>query len=630
MIKSIRTPILFLFLLMLIFTNGLIGYYTLDNTYTMLAAESTKGLSAVVEETNKLIKSRIETEITFLQEIASNPILEDESPWEEKVAYLDKKAADRGYIVFAKIELDGEITRYDLAKSKGNATGRAYFDLAKSGTPAVSDIIFSSVTKEPIIVVAVPIIRNGNIIGVLNGVLPQTGLNKIIEDFTYGETGAAFVLNREGLVMAHTNLPYVNNQANFSELVVSSSGLSLEELNSFWLTPTPIHTAFTDYSGQEKIFAISPISGTNWVLVASTEKTEIFREINILRSKLLIGLSIIIILGLFISLLFTNKLIKPLKEITLRIDQLAHGNYNQPLDAEYLTHKNEIGSLGNSFEYMRHQIQSSFDEITSINSQLEAKVKERTEALEKSNEELSASLFELKNTQAQLVETQKQLTMASLIQWIAHHMNTPLGNVISSLSFLKFNIEKEPALNVKSIENVLDMLERNARRLVTIIESLKKISMSDYNESNKNINLGQFIVENTQVLLDESINGKIDFDYDPDISISTNTTVLFQVISILVENAITHAYDEGYTKKVHFTITQDAQAAYIRIQDYGKGMDAALLDQLFKPFYEKLAGQNPGLGLQIAYHQVANQLNGKLYHEPTAIGSCFIIELPKT
>lgn len=628
MFKSIRTSIIVLLLSIILIANGIIGYYTISQSYHMIEKEAKKGLSAVLQETQKLINSRIESEFIFLQEIANNEIIDGTENWEEKVSYLQEKADSRGYIVFARIEMDGEITRYDLEKSKGFAGGRDYFDKAKGGDPAVSDIIISSVTEEPIIVIAVPIIRNGKVVGVLNGVRPQTGINSIIEDFKYGDTGTVFLVNRQGMIMAHTNMPYVLEQTNFIELLSSKTKINPSLIQSYLFTPFPITTKFENEKMEVNIYAINPMEGSNWVLIASVSENDIFSNVNKLRTTIIFSIILVLIFSILSSYIFTTKLIKPLIKITEKTNQMAHGNLSVEIDKNLLYKKDEIGILGKSFEIMREKLYDSFEEIKQINLHLEDKVKERTEELVVSNAELSKYIDRLENTQNQLIDTQKQLTLASLIKWIAHHMNTPLGNILSSLSFIKANLAKEEMKNLEYIEESINIIDRNSQKLINIIDSLKKISINDDINKSQEFNLVEFITESTKFLKEDSGNMKIEFECEDNINIVSKPIVILQTLSILIENALVHAYTDTEIKTVKINMYKDENYAYIKVIDYGKGIKEN--HSIFTPFYEKISAEmNGGLGLQVAYQQVTIQLKGYIYHEYTNIGTTIVVKIPK-
>ncbi len=67
------------------------------------------------------------------------------------------------------------------------------------GKAAISDVIISSVTNKPTIIVASPIIKNGQIQGVFYGAKEATFLSDIVSKIKYGKTGFGIIINDKAL-----------------------------------------------------------------------------------------------------------------------------------------------------------------------------------------------------------------------------------------------------------------------------------------------------------------------------------------------------------------------------------------------------------------------------------------------
>ena len=79
--------------------------------------------------------------------------------------------------------------------------------------------------------------------------------------------------------------------------------------------------------------------------------------------------------------------------------------------------------------------------IREQNVVLELKVNERTAELSDSNRELNRTLENLKQTQTQLVESEKMASLGQLTAGIAHEINNPINFVTSNINPLKRDIE---------------------------------------------------------------------------------------------------------------------------------------------------------------------------------------------
>lgn len=624
MFKSIRTPLIIFLVAILLMTNGLISFYTLSESTKQLKFEAEKGLGATLEETKKVISSRIQTEVTFLEELSSETILDAPQSWEEKVATIQEKAENRGYIAIARIEPDGIITRYDAQKSKGDANGRAYFEKALSGSPAVSEIIISSVTGEPIIVIAVPIIRAGKVVGVLNGVRPQEGLNKIIEDFKYGETGDAFILSKKGIVVAHTNKPYVVNQVDFIKLIEEKSPSHAEIIQNNIHSQETFITEITNHLGKDELLAISPLEDSEWVIFATVSLDEILGDILHLKILLIGFIAGVLLVSIGISLLILKRITKPLLALTDQIEWMSKDHLDEKMPQGYTHKKNEIGRLSSSFERMRQKIQESFLEIKQNNETLEQKISDRTK-------ELTDSLLSLKTTQNQLMESQKDLTLALMTRWIAHHLNTPLGNLVSIQSLLKEDLLKNYGPLRENTLEALTIIDRNTQRSVRIIESLKRLSLASDHAQTETVEMATFIKQNLAFINDsyDDLHDKILIESNEPIHVTLNPTAFLQVLSILIENIFQHAYTFQEYQRGIIKIKQVDGKVAIQIRDFGKGISPEQEDLLFKPFFENFTGAfQSGLGLQIAMNLVKTQLEGNLYFTRPEKGASFTLEMP--
>ena len=72
--------------------------------------------------------------------------------------------------------------------------------------------------------------------------------------------------------------------------------------------------------------------------------------------------------------------------------------------------------------------------LQSLNEQLEIKVAMRTDELYKKNQKLERAMFELKQTQEELIESEKMASLGAVVAGVAHEINTPLGIAITAVS----------------------------------------------------------------------------------------------------------------------------------------------------------------------------------------------------
>lgn len=295
---------------------------------------------------------------------------------------------------------------------------------------------------------------------------------------------------------------------------------------------------------------------------------------------------------------------------------------------------------------------------------LEAKVDERTQALQAANHELEATLNDLKNTQTQLVNAEKMASLGQLTAGIAHEINNPINFVTSNIIPLRRDLqdlmsllnkydslhdnvtEREQTLvEVKKLQRSLDYdflkeeigillngMEEGAKRTAEIVKGLRIFSRLDESDLKKvNINEG---IDSTLILLNSSMGGKIDLvrDFDDDAFLECYPGKLNQVIMNITNNAIQALQENAQHKRGVITIKTRAlvDSVMITISDNGPGMPEEIRSKIFEPFFTtKPVGQGTGLGLSIVYSIIESH-KGKIEVLSTpGEGTQFQIELPK-
>jgi signal transduction histidine kinase len=305
--------------------------------------------------------------------------------------------------------------------------------------------------------------------------------------------------------------------------------------------------------------------------------------------------------------------------------------------------------------------------ISEQNASLELKVKERTIKLVKTNDELIATLDQLKEAQTQLIESEKMASLGQLTAGIAHEINNPINFVSSNIKPLRRDIadlmeiltsyedlasadsmaaiqkkldevdQLKESLDLEYLKTELEMLlrgmEDGASRTVEIVKGLKIFSRLDDMDLNLvNINEG---LESTIVILNYQLGNDIKLikEFGDIPSVEGYGGKLNQVFMNILTNSIyalqkKPASDEGRFIWVN-TYMKDDNHVVISLKDNGTGMDAETKAKIFNPFFTtKDVGEGTGLGLSIVF-KIIDVHNGNIeVISETGVGTQFLITLP--
>jgi signal transduction histidine kinase len=306
-------------------------------------------------------------------------------------------------------------------------------------------------------------------------------------------------------------------------------------------------------------------------------------------------------------------------------------------------------------------------ELDKQKQELEIRVEERTS-------ELSQALDELKQTQLQLVQTEKISSLGQLVAGVAHEINNPIGFISTNLHYANQYIEDlltlvrlfqkncfDPGSEVEEQIEAMDLqhIDKDLPKLMSsmklgtdtikgIMQSLRNFSRSD-GENKKLVDIHEGI-EATLMILQHRLKAypkrpaiQVVKDYSILPKVKCFPGQLNQVFMNLLANAI-DVLEESLIEeqdlnrkectlinpKIIIATTIDRYQVTVKIADNGKGMSESIVNEIFQPFFTtKPEGKGTGLGLSISYQIITENHGGNLqcFSSPGK-GTEFLIQIP--
>ena len=263
--------------------------------------------------------------------------------------------------------------------------------------------------------------------------------------------------------------------------------------------------------------------------------------------------------------------------------------------------------------------------ISAQKEKLELEVEERTAEITKQKDELMHAFTELKNTQSQLIQSEKMASLGELTAGIAHEIQNPL-NFVNNFSEVSNElidemiqeIEKKDFEEVKAIaqdvKQNLDKINHHGRRADGIVKGMLQHSRkSDGKKEPTDINAlaDEYLRLAYHGLRakDKSFNASLKTDFDESVGL---VNLASQDIGRVILNLITNAFfavdekkkfgEENYEPTVSVSTKKGNKKLEIIVTDNGNGMPKKVLDKIFQPFFTtKPTGQGTGLGLSLSY-----------------------------
>lgn len=270
-----------------------------------------------------------------------------------------------------------------------------------------------------------------------------------------------------------------------------------------------------------------------------------------------------------------------------------------------------------------------YQELQRLNTELENRVKDRTEALTKSNIELELAIQTLKETQSQLIESEKLASLGSLVAGVSHELNTPLGICVTAATTIEHNNQEladalgKEAVSKKFLKSHIDknleginMILVSLTRATELVKDFKQVAVDQTSEMRRTFELSEVIRENATTLQPQfkKTPHEIHLDLMDGIQMNGYPGPLQRVITNLVLNALFHAFDENTQGIVRITASMgDDDMAVITVSDNGCGISHEHTKKVFDPFFTTKMGQGgSGLGMHIAYNIITGVMGGSI------------------
>lgn len=274
-------------------------------------------------------------------------------------------------------------------------------------------------------------------------------------------------------------------------------------------------------------------------------------------------------------------------------------------DEKILSSVSEI--LASTISKLQYQ-----EELELLNKDLEQRVADRTEQLERTlenlnyeNDQRKITQEELQNTQAELeksLENEKELHQikSKFISMVSHEYRTPLTVILSSANLLKNYMQK---MTPEQIEKQYKNISASVSSMTNLLDDVLMIGKT---ENMSSLNIIEYDLTNSIISIIENIkfidNGKHKFviDMPEKLSVFSDKRLLDHAISNVVSNAVKYS-ERNTTVTVNVILKSDGMLE-ITISDQGIGIPEEDLDNVFESFFRSYntgAIEGTGLGMSI-------------------------------
>jgi signal transduction histidine kinase/ActR/RegA family two-component response regulator len=454
-----------------------------------------------------------------------------------------------------------------------------------TGQPQISDLIIGAVLRRPILVVGVPVFRDGQVVYVL-----AMGLGPEILSSLLGQQGlppdwTAGIFDRKGIVVARNReLDRFLGKPVSPTLLQAMRGTVESWFPSVTSEGIPVYATIRR----------SPATG--WTVAIGLPRE--FVDAPLRRARLLAfgGGAAVLALSLVLGWWLARAIRQPVEALTAATKALGRGE----AIGQLVSGVRELDQVGG-------ELHNAATALTRNREELESIVAERTREIAAANERLRGEIAAREQAQSALLQAQKMEAMGQLTGGVAHDFNNLLTAISGSLTLL------EPRISDANSLQLVHTAQRGASQGALLTQTLLAFARKQ-RLTPIPADLNSIIVEMSEILR-HSIGPTIEIrralatDLWPVlIDIGQIQTALLNIAlnardampgggMVLIETANIGAAREELPEEV---AGQDC--VLVSVQDTGTGMSPEVLERAFEPFFTtKEIGKGTGLGLSMVF-----------------------------
>ena len=252
--------------------------------------------------------------------------------------------------------------------------------------------------------------------------------------------------------------------------------------------------------------------------------------------------------------------------------------------------------------------------------------------LNKKNKKLEKTLTELKDTQLQLINSEKMASVGQLVSGVAHEINTPLASINSNSSMISRLLKNNEILTKEQVEvlSELNSIDIEAvQRISNIVKSLKRFVRLDEAEFQE-ADINNEIDLTLKLMAHELKNNiKVEKNYGVIPPVMCSVNMLNQVFMNLLVNACHSLSDLNKDGLIRISTNVSNSNLVVKIKDNGSGMSEETQKNIFNVgFTTKKKGIGTGLGLSISKKIVELHKGSISFISKEGFGSEFTVVIP--
>jgi methyl-accepting chemotaxis protein len=291
----------------------------------------------------------LDKNIRVLNTVAQMPGIQSMNRFEQEILLQSvQKEYPWMYLVFTT-DINGMNVARNDGKELKDYSDRQYVQDITSGKELTWQNLIGKTSKQPALVIAVPIRKNNQTIGVMAAAMTRDAISQRIANWRQGKTGYAFLVDQYGKVVSHQLKEFVEEQKDLSNHpLVKAANANKNGM-----------IEYKDDNGRDEI-GFAKTTQLGWTLAIQQEKNEAFailKESQLFAFALMGATFIVVIIIAYIA---SRAIVTPIRKLTDAANRISVGELGVEIENKS---KDEIGDLAEAITRMQDSIRLSIERL---------------------------------------------------------------------------------------------------------------------------------------------------------------------------------------------------------------------------------------------------------------------------
>ncbi len=304
----------------------------------------------------------------------------------------------------------------------------------------------------------VPLYKDNEIYGIVGMDIDFSILESITRTTSIYESGYAFLTTEEGNILCHPTLQSLTHLSDYDELVPLSTYLQKDDAS------TPFRYT---YQGESKLLMYSTLNN-HMKFVLTAPISEIYANTHLIMTRVPLACLGTILLVSIIGMIFCNKMIQPIIELTSIIKDTSNFNFvPSPNSGKLRKRKDEIGNMALAIHHMRSELRTMIKRIAHTYESVSEHLTHLDDVVQTVNrtcmdnsattEELSAGMQETSATSTTITESIGHVKLSAIdITTTSQKGSTLSSEIMERATHLCHQLQLVSDETTKVYQNILD------------------------------------------------------------------------------------------------------------------------------------------------------------------------------